>query len=51
MKQKKSGGSHPIGNRTVVGIICIVVALAICFGSRIRMKTGGYEEPDFELTM
>ena len=32
MKQKKSGGSHPIGNRTVVGIICIVVALAICFG-------------------
>ena len=32
MKQKKTGGSHPIGNRTVVGIICIVVALAICFG-------------------
>ena len=32
MKQKKSGGSHPVGNRTVVGIICIVVALAICFG-------------------
>jgi pilus assembly protein CpaB len=32
MKQKKTGGSHPIWNRTVVGIICIVVALAICFG-------------------
>ncbi len=32
MKKKKSSGSHPIGNRTVVGIICIVVALAICFG-------------------
>ena len=32
MKQKKSSGSHPVGNRTVVGIICIVVALAICFG-------------------
>ena len=32
MKQKKSSGSHPMGNRTVVGIICIVVALAICFG-------------------
>ena len=29
MKQKKSSGSHPVGNRTVVGIICIVVALAI----------------------
>ena len=32
MKQKKSSGSHPVGNRTIVGIICIVVALAICFG-------------------
>lgn len=32
MKQKESSGSHPMGNRTVVGIICIVVALAICFG-------------------
>ena len=32
MKQKKQGGSHPVGNRTVVGIICIAVALAICFG-------------------
>lgn len=32
MKQKKSSGSHPVGNRTVIGIICIVVALAICFG-------------------
>ena len=32
MKKKKSGGSHLIGNRTVIGVICIVVALAICFG-------------------
>ncbi len=32
MKHKKTGASHPIGNRTIVGIICIVVALAICFG-------------------
>lgn len=32
MKQKKTSGFHPIGNRTVIGIICIVVALAICFG-------------------
>lgn len=32
MKQKKTSGYHPMGNRTVVGIICIVVALAICFG-------------------
>lgn len=32
MKQKKSSGSHAVGNRTVIGIICIVVALAICFG-------------------
>ena len=30
-KQKKSSG-HTIGNRTVIGIICIVVALAVCFG-------------------
>lgn len=32
MKQKKTTHSHPLGNRTVIGIICIVVALAICFG-------------------
>lgn len=32
MKQKKAPASHPVGNRTVIGIICIVVALAICFG-------------------
>lgn len=32
MKQKKTSNSHPIGNRTVIGIVCIVVALAICFG-------------------
>lgn len=33
MKNKvKSIGSHPLGNRTVIGIICIVAALAICFG-------------------
>ena len=32
MKQKKPSGSQSMGNRTVVGIICIVVALAICFG-------------------
>lgn len=32
MKQKKAHASHPIGNRTVIGVICIVVALTICFG-------------------
>ena len=32
MKQKKAHASHTLGNRTVIGIICIVVALAICFG-------------------
>lgn len=32
MKQKKTHASHPVGNRTVIGVICIVVALAICFG-------------------
>ena len=32
MKQKKAHASHPVGNRTVIGIICIVAALAICFG-------------------
>ena len=32
MKQKKAHASHPVGNRTVIGIICLVVALAICFG-------------------
>ena len=31
-KNKKSIGSHALGNRTVIGIICIVAALAICFG-------------------
>lgn len=32
MKQKKTTHSHSLGNRTVIGIVCIVVALAICFG-------------------
>ena len=32
MKQKKAHASHPLGNRTVIGIICIAVALAVCFG-------------------
>ena len=31
-KENKSAGSHGIGNRTVIGIICIVAALLICFG-------------------
>lgn len=31
-KNKKSIGSHALGNRTIIGIICIVAALAICFG-------------------
>ena len=31
-KNKKTIGSHALGNRTVIGIICIVAALAICFG-------------------
>ncbi len=25
-------GTHRIGNRTVIGIICIIMALAVCFG-------------------
>ena len=35
MKQKNNSpsiGSKMLGNRTVIGIICIVAALAICFG-------------------
>ena len=31
-KNKKSIGSRALGNRTVIGIICVVAALAICFG-------------------
>lgn len=31
-KNKKSIGSRALGNRTIIGIICIVAALAICFG-------------------
>ena len=31
-KENKGTGSHGIGNRTVIGIICIVAALLICFG-------------------
>ena len=31
-KENKGTGSHGIGNRTVIGIICIVSALLICFG-------------------
>ena len=32
-KQKtKNTGAKAIGNRTVIGIVCIVAALAICFG-------------------
>lgn len=32
MKQKKTVASGTIGNRTIVGIICIAVAFTICFG-------------------
>lgn len=31
-KNKKSIGARALGNRTVIGIICVVAALAICFG-------------------
>ena len=31
-KNNKSIGSRALGNRTIIGIICIVAALAICFG-------------------
>ena len=31
-KENKGTGSHGIGNRTVIGIICILLALVICFG-------------------
>ena len=31
-KENKGTGSHGIGNRTIIGIICIVAALLICFG-------------------
>ncbi len=31
-KKMKSIGAKAIGNRTVIGIICIIAALAICFG-------------------
>lgn len=31
-RTQKTIGSHALGNRTVIGIICIVAALAICFG-------------------
>lgn len=30
--KKKSIGAKTVGNRTIIGIICIVAALAICFG-------------------
>lgn len=32
MKKTKSIGSRALGNRTVIGILCMVAALAICFG-------------------
>ena len=31
-KNKKSIGARALGNRTIIGIICVVAALAICFG-------------------
>ena len=32
MKKKKSIGFRWIGNRTVIGIVCILAAIGICFG-------------------
>ena len=32
MKKTKSIGSRKMGNRTIIGILCVVAALAICFG-------------------
>ena len=32
MNNKKKSGTNKLGNRTVIGIICIIVALAVCFG-------------------
>ena len=31
-KKQKSIGGKALSNRTIIGIICLVVALAICFG-------------------
>ena len=39
MKQKKAHASHPVGNRTVIGIICIVVALAIAICGLVIIVT------------
>lgn len=38
-KKNKSIGSKPIGNRTIIGIICIVIALIICFGAAPVINT------------
>ena len=32
MKKRKSIGFRWIGNRTVIGIVCIIAAIGICFG-------------------
>ncbi|MBO4309033.1 MAG: Flp pilus assembly protein CpaB [Clostridia bacterium] len=32
MKKTKSIGSRKMGNRTIIGILCVIAALAICFG-------------------
>ena len=32
MKKTKAIGSRKLGNRTIIGILCVVAALAICFG-------------------
>ena len=32
MKKTKAIGSRVLGNRTIIGILCVVAALAICFG-------------------
>ena len=32
MKKKKSIGFRWIGNRTVIGIVCMIAAIGICFG-------------------
>ena len=33
-KNKKSIGARALGNRTIIGIICVVAALAICSGGQ-----------------
>ena len=35
-KENKSAGSHGIGNRTVIGIICIVAALLLRSSTAFR---------------